>query len=169
MPRGKKQEPSVAKETKTAVKDVAVKTDDKEKESVTAEVKKEEAAKAESAVKETKSEAATTAKEEPAKEEANAAPKRRGRKPGQKKTTTTPAAKKTAAKKVEKEMVREVFFEYNHEQILTEELIERIQENYKNEGHRVSSIKTLRVYINLEARRAYYVINDKAEGKFVEF
>ena len=44
MPRGKKQEPSVANETKTAVKDVAVMTDDKEKESVTAEVKKEEAA-----------------------------------------------------------------------------------------------------------------------------
>ncbi|MCI8562521.1 MAG: hypothetical protein HFH69_03285 [Lachnospiraceae bacterium] len=156
MPRGKKQETSVAKETKTAVKEVAVKNDDKVKESATAEVKKEEAVKAE-----------PVAEEPAAKEEAKAPVRRRGRKAGQKKAA--PAVKKTVAKKAEKEMVHEVYFEYNHEQILTEGIIERIQEAYKNEGHRISSIKSLRVYINLEARRAYYVINDKAEGKFVEF
>ena len=107
------------------------------------------------------------AEEPAAKEEAKAPARRRGRKAGQKKAA--PAVKKTVAKKAEKEMVHEVYFEYNHEQILTEGIIERIQEAYKNEGHRISSIKSLRVYINLEARRAYYVINDKAEGKFVEF
>ena len=165
MPRGKKQEPSVAKETKTAVKDVAVKNDDKVVESVTAEVKKEEAVKAEPAAEKVAKEAEPVA--EKAVKEETQAPRRRGRKAGQKKTA--PVVKKTAAKKVEKEMIREVYFEYNHEQILTEELIERIQEAYKSEGHRISSIKSLRVYINLEARRAYYVINDKAEGKFVEF
>lgn len=84
------------------------------------------------------------------------------------KTTKKTTAKKAAVKKpVEK--VTEVYFEYNGEQILSEELVGRIQEAYKNEGHRISSIKTLRVYINPDERKAYYVINDKAEGKFVEF
>ena len=71
--------------------------------------------------------------------------------------------------KFDVEKITEVYFEYNGEQILSEELVGRIQEAYKNEGHRISSIKTLRVYINPDERKAYYVINDKAEGKFVEF
>ena len=90
-------------------------------------------------------------------------PKKRGRKPG---SVNKATAKKKAA---EKEVVQEVYIEYNQDQILTKELVEKIQETYKNEGHRISSIKSLRVYINLEERRAYYVINDKSEGKFVEF
>ena len=83
------------------------------------------------------------------------------------KTTKKTTARKAAKKPVEK--ITEVYFEYNGEQILSEELVGRIQEAYKNEGHRISSIKTLRVYINPDERKAYYVINDKAEGKFVEF
>lgn len=85
------------------------------------------------------------------------------------------ATKKAVEKKVTKrtrkpvETVQEVFYEYAGEQILTEELVERIKQTYKNEGHRVGAIKSLRVYINPEERKAYYVINDKAEGKFVEF
>lgn len=37
----------------------------------------------------------------------------------------------------------------------------------KNDGHRPSNIRSLQVYVNLEERKAYYVINGKAEGKFV--
>lgn len=87
------------------------------------------------------------------------------------KAAEKPVAKTTARKAAKKpvEKITEVYFEYNGEQILSEELVGRIQEAYKNEGHRISSIKTLRVYINPDERKAYYVINDKAEGKFVEF
>ena len=79
--------------------------------------------------------------------------------------------KRAAKKPVKKvETVEEVFVEYANEQILTEGLVNRIKEQYKNEGHRVGAIKSLRVYINLEHRRAYYVINDKhEENKFIEF
>lgn len=81
-----------------------------------------------------------------------------------------PAAKKTTRKSVKKaEPIQEVFYEYAGEQILTEELVGRIKEQYKSEGHRVGAIKSLRVYINPEHRKAYYVINDKAEGSFIEF
>lgn len=106
-------------------------------------------------------------KETPAKAEAA--------KPAVKKTvakkasTKKPVAKKATTKKVVKEVVEEVYFEYNGEQLLSKELVDRIKETYKNEGHRISSIKSLRVYINPDERKAYYVINDKAEGKFVEF
>lgn len=92
-----------------------------------------------------------------------------------KKTTEKAAVKKPAAKKMTRrtakkpEPVQEIFFEYAGEQILTEELVNRIKETYKSEGHRIGAIKSLRVYINPEDRKAYYVINEKAEGKFVEF
>ena len=92
--------------------------------------------------------------------------KKRGRKPAAEKAATT--AKKTAKAEV-KETVEEVFFELNGEQFLSNTIVERIKEEWKNEGHRISSIKTLRVYVNLEERNAYYVINDKAENKFVTF
>lgn len=93
--------------------------------------------------------------------------KKTGRKPGRPAGTKN-AVKKTA-KKVEKEVLQEVYFEYNGQQFLSNELVDRIKEEWKNEGHRIASIKSLRVYVNPEERKAYYVINDKAEGKFVEF
>lgn len=86
-----------------------------------------------------------------------------------KKPAATTAAKKTVKAKKEEEKIQEVFFEYNGDQILAEDIVERIKNTYKEEGHRISSIKSLRVYINPQERRAYYVINDKAESKFVEF
>ncbi len=123
---------------------------------------------------------AVAAKAEAEKKETAVAPKAE-----EKKTATKPAAKKPAAKKAttrkttEKkakraskkapvEKVQEVFFEYNGQQILSQDIVNRIEETWKAEGHRIASIKTLRVYINPDEQRAYYVINDKAEGKFVE-
>ncbi len=35
---------------------------------------------------------------------------------------------------------------------------------YVAEGHRASSIKSLRLYIKPEERKAYYVINEKSAG-----
>ena len=77
------------------------------------------------------------------------------------------AEKKTVKKPVEK--IQEVFVEFNGEQFKTASIIEKIHEVYKAEGHRVGAIKSLRVYIDPVERKAYYVINDKAEGKYVEF
>lgn len=146
---------AVASKADAKVEDSAVKTEVPEVE------KKEEPAKETAPVK---TEAPVVEKEE----EAPIEKKRRGRKPADKTDAKKPVAKK-AAKKVEKEVIQEVYFEYMGDQILSNDLVERIKEAYKNEGHRVSSIKTLRVYVNPEDRKAYYVINDKAEGKYVEF
>ena len=118
----------------------------------TAVAAKEEKA-AKTAKETTKAKAEKTVKAEPAKAEKKA------------------PAKKAPAKKAAKpvETVQEVYFEYSGGQVLAEDIVGRIKEAYKSEGHRISSIKTLQVYIKPDERKAYYVINDKAEGKFVQF
>jgi len=171
-----------AKEEKTA-KVEPVKKEVKKVEPVKAEAKKAESAKIETKKEEKKAEPAKAEtkkvekKAEPAKAEtkkvekkaepAKAETKKEAKKAPAKKTTAKKASAKKAAKPVE--TVQEVYFEYGEQQILAEDLVGKIKETYKSEGHRISAIKSLRVYIKPEERRAYYVINDKAEGKFVEF
>lgn len=123
----------------------------------------------------TKAVAAKKTEEKPAvkTEEKKPAVKTEEKKPVAKKTVAKkstakkPATKRAAKKPVEK--VQEVFVEYNGDQFLTNEIVEKIHEEYRAEGHRVGAIKSLRVYIDPENRKAYYVINDKADGKFVMF
>lgn len=83
-----------------------------------------------------------------------AEPKKRGRKP--------------AAKKVEPR-AQEVYFEFDGKQVEAGQVVSLIEQAYKNEGHQIGRIKDLKVYINSEEGRAYYVINgDDGEGKFIE-
>lgn len=135
-------------ETKAAVvKEEVKKTEEKKADTKAPAAKKVE----------TKAPVASKAKAEEKKPVAAKAP---AKKAEAKKTT------KRAKKPVEK--VQEVFVEYGEQQYLTQDVIAKIHEKYKAEGHRVGAIKSLRVYINLEQGRAYYVINDKTNGEFVE-
>ncbi|MCI5639382.1 MAG: DUF6465 family protein [Lachnospiraceae bacterium] len=122
-----------------------------------AAVVKEEVKKTEEKKADTKAPVASKAKAEEKKPVAAKAP---AKKAEAKKTT------KRAKKPVEK--VQEVFVEYGDQQYLTQDVIAKIHEKYKAEGHRVGAIKSLRVYINPEQGKAFYVINDKANGEFVE-
>lgn len=93
----------------------------------------------------------TTAKKTAAKK---AEPKKRGRKP--------------AAKKAEPR-VQEVYFEFDGKQVEAGQVVSLIEQAYKNEGHQIGRIKDLKVYINSEEGKAYYVINgDDGEGKCIE-
>ena len=85
----------------------------------------------------------------------------------EKKSGTTETKKKSAVK--DKEVEQEFYVEFNNEQLLYQNITDKIKEAYKNEGHRISSIKKLQVYMNISQRKAYYAINDKHEGKFIEF
>ena len=76
-----------------------------------------------------------------------------------KKKTT---AAKAEAKKVEKK--DEVFVQFAGEEFVVEEVMEKAKAAYVAEGHRVSAIKSVRLYIKPEERKAYYVNNDKAAG-----
>lgn len=82
---------------------------------------------------------------------------------------TTRKTKKTAKKTTPIVNTEEFFYEVGEEQVQVNQLDlkQRIHEAYKNDGHRPSNIRSLQVYVNLEERKAYYVINGKAEGKFV--
>jgi len=93
----------------------------------------------------------------PVVEEVVTEKKKPGRKPGSKNT-----AAKTENKKVEKK--DEVFVQFAGEEFVVEDVMEKAKAAYIAEGHRACAIKSVRLYIKPEERKAYYVINDKAAG-----
>ena len=95
----------------------------------------------------------------PAADEVVTEKKKPGRKPGSKNKST---ATKAEAKKVEKK--DEVFVQFAGEEYSVEEVMEKAKAAYIAEGHRAAAIKSVRLYIKPEERKAYYVINDKAAG-----
>ena len=91
-----------------------------------------------------------------------AAKKTTEKKPAAKKTTTKKAGRKPAAKPAEK--VEEIYVQFAGQELLTKEVLERAKQAYVAEGHRESSIKSIRLYIKPEEHMAYYVINEKIAG-----
>lgn len=82
-------------------------------------------------------------------------PKKRGRKPGVKN-------KAKVVKEVEK--TENIFVESAGYQYKTEDVVANVRAAWVAEGHRAGSIKSLNIYINMDERKAYYVINDKNTG-----
>ncbi len=135
-----KQETAAAKPVEKPVEEVKQETLVFETEKP---VEKKETEKKETVKKET--EKKTTAKKETAK-----------------KTTGKKAGRKPAAKPAEK--VEEVYVQFAGQELLTKEVLERAKQAYVAEGHRESSIKSIRLYIKPEEHMAYYVINEKIAG-----
>ena len=69
--------------------------------------------------------------------------------------------KKTTAESLKATM----YVQYQAKEVTVEDIVEKAKEAYKAEGHRVSSIKSLKVYIKPEESAAYYVINENNAGK----
>ena len=63
----------------------------------------------------------------------------------------------------------ETYFEFNGIQINSDEIIKRAREAYLAEGNSLDDVKSVKIYINANERRAYYVVNDQAESKFIAF
>ena len=85
-----------------------------------------------------------------------------------KKTTTTKRGRKPGSKNKVVEHVQETIIQYQGADVaVAENLVDRVKEAYKNSGHRVGNIKSLRIYVNVEERKAYYVINDKQDDSNV--
>lgn len=75
-------------------------------------------------------------------------------------------AKKTTAKKAVKEELKpEVFIQYQNNEGIVADAVEKAKAAYVAEGHRVSSIKSLQIYLKPEEYAAYYVINQKFAGR----
>ena len=103
----------------------------------------------------------------PAKEEAKkAAP---AKKAAAKKTTTAkkPAAKKaTATKAAATEVKVNVELQYSYKHVTYDELVQNAKNNYQYEmGGNVDEIKKLSIYVKPEEDAAYYVVNDKVQGR----
>lgn len=126
---------------KTAAKAVETKVGEVKAEAVKAETKVAAAVKAEAE------------KVAPVKVEK----KKPGRKPGSKAKTTKPAKKEVSSP--------EIFIQYGPGESSVGAVVERIKAEYVEQGHRASSIKSLKVYLKPEDRSAYYVINDKVAGR----
>lgn len=135
-----------AAEVKAAVKATETKAVVKAEE-VKAEAKEVVAKKAETVVK--KAEETVKKAEETAK----------------KAETTVKAAAKKTAKAEKKELVPEVFVQFDGNEDVVANVIERAKEAFTADGHRASSIKSLKVYLKPEEYAAYYVINDTYAGK----
>ena len=134
---------NAAQDVKTAVKESAseVKAAVTEKTAAVKEAVEEKAA----AVKDTAAETKETAK--PARE----------KKPSR-------AAKK-AAKAAKEELKPEVFIQYQGNEAIVADVIEKAKNEFVADGHRASSIKSLQVYLKPEEFAAYYVINQKFAGR----
>ena len=76
------------------------------------------------------------------------------------------AAAKTETAPAKKEVSQpEIFIQYGSGESSVGAVVERIRNEYVEQGHRLSSIKSLKVYLKPEDRSAYYVINDKVAGR----
>ena len=63
------------------------------------------------------------------------------------------------------ELVPEVFIQYQGNEAIVADVIEKAKNEFVAEGHRASSIKSLQVYLKPEEFAAYYVINQKFAGR----
>ena len=75
----------------------------------------------------------------------------------------TRAVKK--AKAAKEELKPEVYIQFQGYEAMVADAIEKAKAQFVAEGHRVSSIKSLQVYLKPEEYAAYYVINQKVAGK----
>lgn len=128
-----------------------------------AEKKVEETAEAVRTVVETVAAKAEEAKtQETPAEETKPEKKRPGRKPGSKNKTTKVKEMATAKKEAS---APEIYVQFGANESSVQAAVDRIRAEYVAQGHRVSSIKSLKVYLKPEDNAAYYVINDKVAGR----
>lgn len=89
------------------------------------------------------------------------------------KTTTETA--KTAAKKATKAVAEkakaekaavteELILQYAGKEMTQQQIMDAVKQQYVAEGHEMSEIKTVKVYIKPEDGRAYFVVNDSYAG-----
>ena len=80
---------------------------------------------------------------------------------------------KAARVKTEKKAVKsaaksshpvQIFYEFSNKKVEQQEIIDRIKSWWKGQGYLLKDLKELAVYLKIEEKRAYYVINDSVTG-----
>ncbi|MBR4027637.1 MAG: hypothetical protein IKJ01_08835 [Lachnospiraceae bacterium] len=80
-----------------------------------------------------------------------------------KKATRKACAKKATAKK--EECVTNVVIQFQGNEVTAATIEEKVKAQFVEEGHRAGTIKSLSIYVKPEEYSAYYVINEKHEGR----
>ena len=82
-----------------------------------------------------------------------------------KKTAAKTPAKKTAEKAPAKKTAAttKVMLQFQNQEVDVAKIEEKIKAQFVAEGHRLSAVKSLDIYVKPEEYKAYYVIND---GKY---
>lgn len=100
----------------------------------------------------------TAPKAEEAQPEKKAAAEKKEKAPRKTKAKAAKPAKKEAAE-------AEIFVQFGANESALAGVVDKIKAEYVDQGHRASSIKSLKVYLKPEDGAAYYVINDKLAGR----
>ena len=85
------------------------------------------------------------------------------------KTVTREAKRNTSVKTVEAGMDVTMVLQYQGSDIDVAEITNRVKATFTKGRGRKKIVNTLDVYIKTEERRAYYVINGKSDGSYIEF
>lgn len=90
----------------------------------------------------------------------------RAAKSGAKKAAeSTKKASEAAKKNLRRMSVTETFIQYSGREFRESDILDKVENVYKEQGHRLSAIKSMQIYIKPEENAAYYVINKKHTGK----
>ncbi len=73
--------------------------------------------------------------------------------------------KASSVKKEEPKKAESIEIQFGGTSFEPGDIIERCKAAYK--GNSRKQIKTIAVYVNMDERKAYYVVNDKEEGAFI--
>ena len=119
--------------------------------------------KAEEPVKETTAEVKPVAvAKKPAK--AVAAKKTATKTTAKKETASKAASKTTKTTKAAKAVAQKIVLQVDGRELDMESITERVKKAYADEGHSASSIKDIAIYIKIEEKMLYYVIDGYASG-----
>ena len=156
----KTEEPAEAPKKKRAASPKKKAAAPKAKPEAEAEVKPEESPAPEEKIGE-EPEAEASKAEAPA-EKAEEKPKRASTK---KSDTTKKPARAASTKKADADKVEEISVQFNGQEITTKDILEKVKQAHKDNGHRIGHIKSTQIYIKPEDGMAYYVINGKYKGE----
>ena len=82
-----------------------------------------------------------------------------------------PAAKKAPAKKeeapAEKAVTAKLFIEFGGNKFAADEIVEKCKAAYKADNSR-KQVRSIEVYVKPEDNKAYYVVNGKADGLYID-
>ena len=78
---------------------------------------------------------------------------------------TTATVKKTAKKEYTKLALKETYIQVAGNEYKETEILKKVEESFLAAGHKITSMKSLQLYVKPEDGAAYYVVNGEITGR----